>query len=135
MKIKLFLNRKGLLFGDDPRRVLSEVSGELKIGNTVIAVDADKENILPSLFYGASGDFPGTFTEAGTGTVYDLGRIPVRAGRPTPPSDTAVELMELTLRADSAERERDALREEISELQNIFDTNSLNFIINGKECL
>lgn len=83
---------------------------------------------MPLLFYGGTGDYDATFTDA-FGRVYNLEKVAVRGGRITPPPPTAVEIMELRCRADAAEDECEALRERIRELENIFDTNSLNFLI------
>jgi hypothetical protein len=81
------------------------------------------------LFHGCTGDYPATFTTA-DGKVYNLKKVAVRGGLIQPPGSTAVELMELRCRADVAEAECEALREEIRRLDNKFDTNSLNFLIN-----
>jgi hypothetical protein len=83
---------------------------------------------LPLLFHGGTGDYDATFTDV-CGRVYNLGKVAVRGGRIAPPSPTSVEIMELRCRADIAEDECEALRKEIRELRNIFDTNSLNFLI------
>ena len=56
------------------------------------------------------------------GEDYTLEKVSVRGGWIQPPDPTTVELMELRCRADRAE-------ERLSELEGLFDTNSLNFII------
>lgn len=132
MKITTFKNKKGLIHGRDPKRIACKMSGVLKIGTTTIDVVANEDCIFPILFYGSTGDYDATFTTT-DGTVYSLGKVMVRGGRVAPPSQTAVELMELRCRADMAETERDELRAEIEKLKNIFDTNSLNFLIKGDE--
>lgn len=128
MKIQTFNNKKGIIHGSDPKRIGCEKSGTLKIGNTEIKITYGEDAIMPSLFYGATGDYDATFTDE-QGTVYTLEKVEVRGGRIQPPSPTAVEIMELHCRADEAEAERDALRERVYELEHIFDTNSLNFLI------
>lgn len=128
MKIQTFNNKKGIIHGSDPKRIGCEKSGTLKIGNTEIKISHEEDAIMPSLFYGATGDYDATFTDE-QGTVYTLEKVEVRGGRIQPPSPTAVEIMELHCRADEAEAERDALRERVYELEHIFDTNSLNFLI------
>ena len=128
MKIQTFKNMKGIIHGSDLKRIGCEMSGTLKIGNTEIKISAEEDAVLPSLFHGATGDYNATFTD-GNGEVYTLEKVAVRGGRIVPPSPTAVEIMELHCRADIAEAERDALREKVRELENIFDTNSLNFLI------
>ena len=128
MKIQTFLNMKGLIHGSDPKRIGCDKSGVLKIGNTEIKISSGEDAIMPMLFHGCTGDYDATFTD-GEGAVYTLEKVSVRGGRIVPPSPTAVELMSLRCRADQAERERDALREKLCELENIFDTNSLNFLI------
>lgn len=128
MKIQTFKNMKGLIHGKNPKRIGCEIEGVLKIGSTEIAIAPGAEVIMPDLFHGATGDFPATFAGK-SGTVYDLGKVEVRGGVIAPPPPVAVELMELRCRADIAEAERDAMREKLHELSNIFDTNSLNFLI------
>lgn len=128
MKIQTFRNMKGMIHGSDPKRISCEKSGVLIIGNTEIKISGAEDDIMPLLFHGATGDYNATFTD-GEGSVYTLEKVAVRGGRITPPSPTAVEIMSLHCRADEAEAERDALREKVRELENIFDTNSLNFLI------
>jgi hypothetical protein len=120
MTITLFNNKKGLLHGSDPKRVSCEADGVLRIGTTDIEVSKEK-NILPMLFYGATGIYPATFTTKG-GEVYELEKVTVKGGWVQPPPPTTVELMELRYRTDKAE-------EKIAALEGIFDTNALNFII------
>ena len=128
MKIQTFRNMKGLIHGSDPKRIGCDKEGVLRIGPTEISISPGADSILPILFHGADGDYEATFTES-LGAVYVLDKVAVRGGRIAPPPPTAVEFMELRCRADEAEAERDALRERVIELENIFDTNSLNFLI------
>lgn len=121
MKITTFKNMKGLIHGSDPKRIGCEKAGVLKIGKVEINISPEEDSIMPLLFNGCSGDYDATFTTA-SGTVYKLEKVAVRGGWIQPPPPTTVELMELRYRADKAE-------EKIEELSNIFDTNSLNFII------
>lgn len=121
MKVTLFKNMKGLVHGSDPKRIECDRGGVLKIGTTEINVSSEEESILPLLFNGCSGDYRATFTDK-LGQVFELEKVAVRAGRIAPPSATTVELMELRCRADAAE-------DKIRELEGIFDTNSLNFLI------
>jgi hypothetical protein len=127
MKITLLMNMRGLIHGNDTRRIGCDTEGTLKIGTTEVSI-LNGESIMPTLFHGATGDYNATFTDK-YGRVYTLEKVAVRGGRIAPPPPTTVELMELQYRADKAEKERDDLREEIEELRNIFDTNSLNFLI------
>lgn len=128
MKITTFKNMKGLIHGSDPKRIGCDKEGVLKIGNTEVTIFPGADSIMPLLFHGATGDYEATFTDS-HGKVYHLGKVAVRGGRIAPPPPTAVEIMELRCRADAAEDECEALREKIRELENIFDTNSLNFLI------
>ena len=130
MKIQTFSNMKGMVYGSDPKRIGCEKSGILKIGNTEIKISADEDSIMHLLFHGVTGEYGAAFTD-NEGRVYTLEKIVVRGGRIVPPSPTAVKIMELQCRADVAEAERDALRKKVRELENIFDTNSLNFLINN----
>ena len=121
MKITIFKNMKGLIHGSDPKRIGCDVAGVLKIGKVEINISAEEDSIMPMLFNGCSGDYEATFTTK-SGKVYKLEKVAVRGGWIQSPPPTTVELMELRYRADRAE-------EKLEELSNIFDTNSLNFII------
>lgn len=127
MTITTFKNMKGLIHGKDPKRISCDTEGVLKIANTSLEVTAG-ESILPTLINGGTGEYDATFTDS-SGQVYDLGKVTIRGGRIMPPPPTDVEIMDLRCRADTAEDERDALREKVTELEHIFDTNALNFLI------
>lgn len=128
MRIQLFKNNKGLISGSDAKRISCDVAGTLKIGSSKISIHTETDSIMPVLFNGSSGIYKATFTSA-IGNVYELERVTVKGGRIVPPSPTSVELAELRLRADALDAECESLREQIRELSNIFDTNSLNFLI------
>ena len=128
MKIQTFNNMKGVIHGSDPKRIGCDKEGVLKIGATEINISPGADSIMPMLFHGATGNYEATFTDK-HGIIYNLAKVAVRNGWILPPSETAVEIMELRCRADAAEEECDALREQIRELSEIFDTNSLNFLI------
>lgn len=128
MKIQLFDNGKGLIHGDDPKRIGCNVGGTLKIGTAEIKIDHDTDSVMPVLFNGTSGKHNASFTSV-AGCVYQLERVTVKGGRIVPPSQTSVELMELRCRAEALEERCDFLEEKVRELSNIFDTNSLNFLI------
>ena len=126
MTITTFKNLKGLIHGTDPKRIGCDREGILKIGKTEIEVSDN--SIMPTLFHGASGDYDAIFVDK-YGVTYTLEKVEVRNGRIQPPPPTAVELMELRCRVDEAEDECENLRGKIRELQGIFDTDSLNFLI------
>ena len=128
MKIQTFSNMKGLLYGADPKRVECDKAGVLKIGMTEVSIIPGAESILPLLVNGCTGDYKATFTD-NSGNVYELDRVAVRGGRVLPPPQTAVDFMELRCRMDSIETKFEELRGDIRDLKNIFDTNSLNFLI------
>ena len=128
MKIQIFKNDKGLIFGSEPKRITSDISGVLKIGRTNIEVKAGEDNILPLLFNGGTGEYKAIFT-SDIGNTYELAKVTVKGGRIAPPSPVAVELMELRCWAEALESECANMREEICQLKSIFDTNSLNFLI------
>lgn len=121
MTITTFNNKKGLIHGDDPKRIICERTGILRIGKAEIALEAGKESLMPMLFHGCTGIYAATF-ETSRGESYHLEPVEVRSGWIQPPPPTAVELMELRFRTDRAE-------EKIEELSHLFDTNSLNFLI------
>ena len=127
MKIALFNNRKGLIYGGDPKRICCDKEGVLKIGITDISLTAG-DNIMPLLFHGATGNYDATFTDS-SGNIYVLDTVTVQAGRIVAPSETKAEIMELHCLLDLANDKADRLQAKINELENIFDTNSLNFLI------
>lgn len=128
MKITTFKNMKGLIHGNDPKRIGCDRDGVLRIGQTEINISSKEDSILPILIHGGTGEYEATFTDI-FGTVYHLENVVIRGGRIEPPSSVTMELMELRCRADAAEQECERLMEEIRDLRNIFDTNSLNFLI------
>ena len=132
MKIQIFKNDKGLIHGSDPKRITCNIGGVLKIGTATIEVKADTDNIFPLLFNGGTGKYKAAFT-SDAGIVYELTEVTVKGGRVLPPSSVDVEFMELRCRAEALETECAEMREEITQLKNIFDTNSLNFLINEGE--
>jgi hypothetical protein len=119
---------KGLIYGADSRRIGCDKEGTLAIGGTEIRISPEAESVMPLLFNGCTGDYKATFTDK-DGKVYELEKVAVRGGRILPPPQTTVELMELRVRADNLEKGYAALQEEMRDLRNIFDTDSLNFLI------
>jgi hypothetical protein len=131
VKIQLFNNGKGLIHGDDPKRIDSGIEGTLRIGTAEVKVLPGDDTIMPQLFNGASGRYNAIFTSV-AGCEYQLERVTIKGGRIVPPSQTAVELMELRCRTDALEERCDYLEDKVRELENIFDTDSLNFLIKGE---
>ncbi len=129
MKIQLFENMKGMIHGSDPKRIGCDRDGVLRIGTAKIKVSSD--SIMPVLFYGATGDYDATFTD-NQGAVYPLEKVAVRNGRIDPPSKTDLDILELRCKLESAEKERCEMQKKICVLEQIFDTNSLNFLIKGE---
>lgn len=121
MKIQTFKNMKGVIHGADPKRIGCEVAGTLKIGKVEINITPGEDSIMPMLFNGCTGDYEAIFTDK-AGREYKLEKVAVRNGWIQAPPPTTVELMELRCRADAAE-------DKLEELSNLFDTNSLNFLI------
>lgn len=128
MKIQLFKNKKGLVYGTDDKRIGCDIEGRLKIGSTEVSINPGTESIMPLLFNGCSGCYKATFTDK-NGEVYALENVTVRGGRIVPPPQTVCELMELRCRSETLEEEVAELRKDILVLSRIFDTNSLNFLI------
>lgn len=128
MKLCTFKNNKGLIYGTDSKRIGCDKSGTLKIGSTEINISSEREAVMPILFNGVSGVYKATFT-ASDGT-YELANVTVRGGRIVPPPENAVEFMELRCRLEALEALSEQIQIQIRELSNIFDTNSLNFLIN-----
>ncbi len=127
MKITIFKNKKGLIHGSDAKRIECDRGGVLKIGSTEIAVKAEESCVMPLLFYGATGSYGAKFVTSDG--VYTLADVTVRNGLILPPPATAVEIMELHCLLDEANEKADRLQKKVTELENIFDTDSLNFII------
>lgn len=84
---------------------------------------------MPVLFNGVSGVYKATFTDS-DGGAYELANVTVRGGRISPPPENAVEFMELRCRTEAIEALCEEIQKQIRDLSNIFDTNSLNFLIN-----
>jgi hypothetical protein len=129
VKIQIFKNLKGLIYGADPKRISCNTDGVLKIGTTEISVSAERESIMPLLFGGCTGSYKATFEDK-LGNIYELEKVTVNGGWIAPPPQSAVEFMELRCRAEALEERCESLEEKVRELSNIFDTNSLNFLIN-----
>ena len=119
---------KGLIHGPDPKRICCDKAGVLKIGRVEVNITPGEDSIMPLLFNGCTGDYDATFTTTG-GVVYKLEKVEVREGRIKPPPAIIVEIMELHCLLDEANEKADRLQAKVDELENIFDTNSLNFII------
>ena len=128
MKIQTFRDMRGVIHGSDPKRIGCDIAGVLKIGSTEIVISPDADSIMPMLFHGCSGDSDATFT-TNDGRVYKLEKVAVRGGWVQPPAPMVLEIMALRCRADEADRIIEDLKAKIVELENIFDTNSLNFLI------
>ena len=128
MKLQTFNNLTGLIHGKDNKRITCDKEGVLKIGATEISISPDIDAVMPVLFNGWTGKSAATFTDK-LGKVYDLGQVAFKAGRIVNPGPEAVELADLRARQDLMEKEISSLREEVQELRNIFDTDSLNFLI------
>ena len=128
MRITTFKNMKGLIHGAGPKRIGCDKDGILKIGTTEINISAGQDEIMPLLFHGCDGEYHATFTDT-NGDTYALEKVSVRGGRITPPHPSAVEIMELRYRLDKAEERCVDLAKQIDELSQIFDTNSLNFLL------
>ena len=128
MRVQTFKNMKGLIHGADTKRIGCDKEGVLRIGAAEIHIPAGEDTIMPLLFNGCTGDYKATFTDT-QGNVYELDRVSVRGGRIVPPTQTAVEFMELRIRTDALEDECSRLHERINILAQIFDTDSLNFLI------
>ena len=128
MQIKTFNNGKGLIYGSDAKRIACDIEGTLKIGTTEVKIHPKEEAVMPVLFNGTSGVHTATFTSV-IGVVYELEKVAVKGGRIIPPPQTSVELMELRSKVEELEERCKSLKDKTIELSNIFDTNSLNFLI------
>lgn len=130
MKVQLFKTGKGLIHGDNPRRIECERKGVLTIGSVSVDIPAGEEAVMPVLANGATGVYNATFKTALE--TFDLGKVTVRGGTIFPPPQTDIDLMELRCRIEGLEATCEDLREQLRNLANIFDTNSLNFLINTR---
>lgn len=128
MKIQIFKNGKGVIHGDNAMRITCHLAGTLYIGSFEIKVSPDAESVLPLLSNGGTGVYKASFTSE-AGIPYELANVTVQRGRIVPPPQNTIEMIELRSRLDTMEDECEALRQRVQELSNIFDTNSLNFLI------
>ena len=128
MKIQTFKNGTGLIYGADSKRIGCDVAGTLKIGATEVSILPESNAIMPLLFNGCSGVYDAIFIDK-AGNKYVLSEVAVRKGRISPPPDIAVDFMEIRCRMDAVEEKCDKVLSEIQRLDNIFDTNALNFLI------
>ena len=128
MKIQLFLDKTGLIHGTDTGKITASVDGTLTIGREKIEIKAHEDSTLPKLLGGSIGVCEAHF-DAATGEKYTLNSVSVRGGYIVPPNALVAEIMELKRRADEAEKACREMRKKIHELEHIFDTNSLNFLI------
>lgn len=128
MRIQTFKNHKGLIYGTDSKRIGCDKDGILRIGTAEVNISAVGESVMPVILNGCTGTYTATFTDK-NGEVFELERVTLKEGRIVPPPQQAVDFMELRCRAELLEEQCKALSEEITELRNIFDTNSLNFLI------
>lgn len=129
MRIQIFKNGKGLIYGADTKRIGCDIEGTLSIASVEINISSKSESIMPLLFNGCSGTYNAVF-KSDSGSVYQLERVTVKGGRIVPPSQASIDHMELQCRLEILEEEIASARNEMDELRNIFDTNSLNFLIN-----
>ena len=123
MRIQLYKDKRGLIYGDDPSHIGCDREGVLRIGTETVNVSEGREAAFPSL---ANGNYKATYATGGK--VYELETVSVRGGRILPPSREALEIMELRVRLDRLEDICEAMQIKITELDNIFDTDSLNFL-------
>lgn len=128
MKIQTFTNGKGLIYGDDPKRVSCDKAGVLKIGTAEITVLSDRDSIVPILCNGCTGVYKATF-EGIDGVTYELEKVTIKGGKIAPPPKNSVDLMELRCFIEELRAECKRIDERVEELSKIFDTNSLNFLI------
>ena len=128
MKLQTFKNDTAIIHGSDPKRIGCDVAGVLKIARAEVSITPGEEALMPMLINGCTGEYDATFTTS-DGKEYKLNKVSVRGGWIQPPPPTTLELMELRSRADTADDERDAIRDKLENLSKIFDTNSLNFLI------
>jgi hypothetical protein len=129
MVIQTFKNMKGLIHGGDPKRIGCDKAGILEIGKVKIDIVPESNSIMPLLFNGCTGRYNATFTDS-EGNIYDLGTVEIQGGRIVPPPPTTVEFMELRCNYENLKEICDSLQRQIEILSHIFDTNSLNFLIN-----
>jgi hypothetical protein len=128
MKIQIFKNGKGLIYGNDSKRISCDIEGTLCIASAEVKVSPE-ESVMPVLLNGCSGSYNAVFKSI-SGSTYQLERVELKGGRIVPPSASAVEHMELRCRIEALEEALMSAQNEMDELRNIFDTNSLNFLIN-----
>ena len=108
MRVQLSKMGKGLIHGDDPRRIECDRDGILTIGAVKIAITKGEAVAMPVLANGAAGVYNATF-EAKSQT-FNLGKVTVRGGKIVAPSQTEVDLIELRCLVEYLEAICDDLR-------------------------
>lgn len=130
MKLHTYsLIKKFTLRGADLTQIESDISGILKIGSAKIQLKAGEITELPSI---ADGIYVPILTDD-CGDTYEGNLVTVRYGRIAPPSKSETELFDLKCKYDelalNTEQRFEVVDKAIRKLENIFDTNSLNFLI------
>lgn len=125
MKIHLFNDKTGVIGGFSPYTLRSDKDGLLKIGGKVINILPDTPAKIPPL----TDDTYNAVFESADGITYDLGRITIHNGGVVASKTYTAREIELRHALDKAENKIAELIERVDALENIFDTNSLNFLI------
>ena len=128
MLIRTFHNNEAVICGKDSMRIRSKNEGILSLCGLDLSVSSIP-TVLPVIANGNTGTYSATFTS--NGITFNLKKVVVRNGRISPLSELEADVVELQIRADEKDNEILTLKKEIEKLQNIFDTNSLNFLINS----
>lgn len=125
MKIHRFKNGTGTITGVDTQRIYSDASGILQVGAVALAITNATEGVaVPRI---KDGIYCARFVSGDN--EYSLGNIKVRNGFISPQkiyTDIEIRLMH---RVDELEEKVVTLEAKTNELDSIFDTDSLNFLI------
>lgn len=125
MRIHLFNDRNAVLYGYNPHNLISDKPGTLNVGSKVIRVSSD--NAIPFTNV-HDGTYMASFV-SDDGIAYDIGRVTVHNGGIITNRTYTEREIELKHALDRAEDKISELVEKVNVLENIFDTNSLNFLI------
>ena len=128
MILTLFNNNRGMIRRDNPRRLISAYGGILKIGDSIVTIQAKTQTELPILCDGQTGEFAATFTDE-NGKVYNLFNVHLVDGRIATPSAELEQFVSLYIKAQSCDRMIERLQQEKQEAINALNNHPLKYLI------
>ena len=127
MRIHLFNNGTAVISGLNPKTLVADKPGTLRIGCSSFAVLDLKETVIPRM---TDGCYTASFISE-DGKEYRVGYISVHNGGIVAARTSENELL-LHHELDRANEKIEELTAKVAELEKIFDTDSLNFLLSKK---